>query len=125
MANINEKFLHRENGQLSGFALDSMSGWGTLPYMSPERFTKYRTSMSADVYSLGIVFYEIATGDLPYDRRRSITEQIVSGESFWLAAATMKSCPEKISDLVLAMIHPDQDKRICDYKHIIKVIQKL
>ena len=39
---------------------------GTLPYMSPEHFDADRPDARADVYSAGVVLYELATGELPY-----------------------------------------------------------
>lgn len=125
MANVHASIFSTQNRGLSEFALESMSGWGTLPYMSPERFVSYRTNVSADIFSLGIVFYEIITGEKPYHRRSPIPEQIISGEFHHTAATALEQCPLKVSDLVLGMIHPDQARRLCDYKRILKLIHSL
>ncbi|HEY5592799.1 MAG TPA: serine/threonine-protein kinase [Paludibacter sp.] len=44
----------------------SFKGSGTLPYMSPECWTFSPNTTSMDIYSLGIIFYEIATLKLPF-----------------------------------------------------------
>jgi serine/threonine-protein kinase len=41
--------------------------FGTPQYMAPERITAGDPGPSADIYSLGILFYEMLTGKLPFD----------------------------------------------------------
>lgn len=57
--------------------LHSMSGQpvGTYAYMSPEQAAAERVDARADIYSLGVMLYEVVIGRLPY-QPRSITEAI-------------------------------------------------
>jgi serine/threonine-protein kinase len=41
--------------------------FGTPQYMAPERITSGDPGASADIYSLGVLYYEILTGKLPFD----------------------------------------------------------
>jgi eukaryotic-like serine/threonine-protein kinase len=62
---------------------------GTLPYMSPEQLRGESAQVASDIWSLGIVLYEMATGTRPF-----------KGNSFELSAAILKEDPVVVpSDL--------------------------
>jgi tetratricopeptide (TPR) repeat protein len=68
----------------------SLAGYGTPAYMSPEQIQGGKASQAADIYALGVVLYEMLTGELPY------------GEDSPLAMAVKKSreppvAPESLS----------------------------
>jgi serine/threonine protein kinase len=43
-----------------------LGGAGTLPYMAPEQIKLERVSAATDIYSLGVLTYEILTGKRPF-----------------------------------------------------------
>src|SRR5215471_18219619 len=67
------------------------SSLGTLNYMAPEQIRGERCTAAADVFSAGIVFYQLASGRHPFSTRERSLPQVVSAIVF--------EAPPKLSDL--------------------------
>jgi tRNA A-37 threonylcarbamoyl transferase component Bud32 len=93
--------LARRAGQTALTATGSMVG--TLAYMSPEAVTGREVGTPNDIYALGLIAYEMATGTLPY-----------KGEdmSDWVAAIIM--APINPPSTAYPEISPDLDQLILD-----------
>ncbi len=55
---------------------------GTLPYMAPERLHGRTANALSDVYSLGVVLYQLATRQLPFESKTSfaMVDEILHGQ---------------------------------------------
>lgn len=52
--------------------LTQFGGWALTPdYASPEQIEGQPVSTASDVYSLGVIFYELLTGSRPYELKRT------------------------------------------------------
>lgn len=52
-----------------------LSPVGTLPYMAPEQFLHGNADERTDIYSLGTVLYEMATGQRPFQQKTAVALQ--------------------------------------------------
>jgi tetratricopeptide (TPR) repeat protein len=85
---------------------------GTVSYMPPEHISGDKNSPAGEIYSLGVIFYELLTGRKPYIGKSTmeIMKQIL--EVSPLAPQTFRrEIPDELNDLVLAMMYKDSRKR--------------
>ena len=92
---------------------------GTLPYMSPEQIRGAPADHRSDIFSLGVVLYEMATGQYPF-RRTSTAD---------LASSILRDTPSSLSDIraelpdqlgwILSLcLQKDPDKRMQSMKEL-------
>ncbi|TDI11821.1 MAG: hypothetical protein E2P04_07130, partial [Acidobacteria bacterium] len=62
---------------------------GTAPYMSPEQLQGHSADHRTDIFSLGILLYEMVTGNRPFKGDSGLT----------LASSTLKDTPESVTEL--------------------------
>ncbi|MDR3623937.1 MAG: serine/threonine-protein kinase PknD [Chlamydiales bacterium] len=87
---------------------------GTLTYMAPERIFGHASSVSSDIYALGVIFYQILTLNLPF-RRKTIKEfrENLHLEKLIDPAkmAPYRGVPPELSRIVKICLEPDLKKR--------------
>ena len=102
--------------------------FGTPEYMSPEQARGEDASASSDLYALGILFYEMTTGQLPFrsaDRDTLLTMQRESPPA--RPRGLRSELPEAAEALVLTLLQKDAKDRFRDGHHLqdeLKAIQR-
>jgi HD-like signal output (HDOD) protein/tRNA A-37 threonylcarbamoyl transferase component Bud32 len=99
---------------------------GTPEYMSPEQGEEDKDlTPASDVYSLGVVMYEILTGRSPFRRKTSLATMIAHiHEQATLPQNINDSIPEAVSDIVLKCLNKSQDQRFSSATELHRAIDK-
>ncbi len=88
---------------------------GTAAYMSPEQAQGEEVDQRSDIFSLGVVFYELLTARLPFrgEHPTALAYSIVNEEPQPIARFNEKITPE-IEHIVAKLLEKDRDNR---YQH--------
>lgn len=88
-------------------AEEMRKGIGSAPYISPEQVTGIRSDYRSDIFSIGVIMYELLTGELPFGN-----PQTMSGlrKRMWAQAfpprAIRKEIPRWLQEIVLRCLEP-------------------
>jgi non-specific serine/threonine protein kinase len=91
------------------------SAIGTACYMSPEQAQGKDIDLRSDLFSLGIVLYEMATGRTPFDRGNMVaTAQAIVYESPNPLTDHRGGIPDKLQQIISKLLQKDREAR---YQH--------
>jgi hypothetical protein len=89
--------------------------FGTPQYMAPERITSGEAGPSVDLYALGVIFFEMATGHLPFTAPDPATFLIRHLKEVPPRPRTLHArVPERLDALVLQLLEKDPRARPVD-----------
>jgi len=88
---------------------------GKFPYMSPEQVMFQGTDARSDIFSLGLVFFELLTGKMVY-RVQDIDTLIDKMERFRIphVRKVNSAIPEVLDDIVMRAVELDPERRFQD-----------
>jgi Tol biopolymer transport system component len=86
---------------------------GTLQYMSPEQIEGKEADTRSDIFSLGCVLYEMATGKRPFEGKSaaSIMAAVLEREPIAISSVT-PALPAALDRVVKACLAKDPDERL-------------
>lgn len=85
---------------------------GTFPYIAPEQYLGQRGDLRSDLYALGGMLYQLATGQLPFGLPKTMAEV---RQRLWRdplpPRALRLEVPEWLQEIILRALEVDPDRR--------------
>lgn len=103
-----------------------MALMGTVSYMSPELVTGEQADERSDVYALGIVLFEMLTGQRPYSGESAVAIAVQHTNSRVPAPSSLvPGISAAVDDLVLHATEPAPEDRPADATELLILVQHL
>ncbi|MGA9641169.1 MAG: tetratricopeptide repeat protein [Terriglobales bacterium] len=96
---------------------------GTIEYMSPEQALGTTLDQRSDIFSVGLIFYELLTGKAPYEADTAIASLMKrTREEARSASDVDASVPKPLSAIVSRCLEREPDNR---YHSVVELLQQL
>jgi hypothetical protein len=92
---------------------------GSAPYISPEQVRGVRTDPRSDLFALGVVLYELATGRLPFGIPATFAGM---RDRLWIdpppPSAVLPELPAWLQEVILRCLEPEAERRYQSAGHV-------
>jgi eukaryotic-like serine/threonine-protein kinase len=98
---------------------------GTAQYLSPEQAQGHAVSEASDLYSIGVVLYELLTGRVPFDAEAAVTIALKHvSEAPVPPTAISPAIPPELEQVVLWALNKDPAHRPADADQLIAALEQ-
>ncbi len=113
-SDLEETLPAQENITIAGSVL------GTISYMSPEQVTGAEVDLRSDIFSLGIIFYELLCGSRPFvsENTATILYKIVNED-----APAMSSIPDEIAGIIARCLRKAPNNRYANGQELLDALR--
>ena len=118
------QFPSDRRATVTKWSAGSMAGYGTPAYMAPEQIRSGKVGPAADIYALGVVLYEMLTGDLPYPEDSPLAMAVKKTRERPLAPAKLAPALRPTwSAAILRCLEADPKRRFSDVREILLYLE--
>ena len=108
----------------STMTVESSVVLGSVSYLSPEQVQRGISDARSDIYSLGIVLFELLTGKKPYDGETPIQIAYMHVNERIPAPSTLKeSIPASLDAVIVKATSPNPDDRFSDASELLQALR--
>lgn len=99
---------------------------GSVHYFSPEQARGGYTDEKSDLYSLGIVMYEMATGRLPFEAENPLSVALKQTQEEPIPPRKInENIPKGLENIILKLMQKEQSKRYQNARSLIEDLNKM